>query len=375
MLTTVTRRKFLAIVSEGLTFLLSGCWLSFRFNLLEAGEIPIHKNADFSRVVSIHNSNACFTASGFDNDDLNGDVVRQMINSCILAFTGEKELNKAWRKIIPDASKKVAIKINCQIKGVYTKAKVVQPLLEGLIAYGVAADNIIIYDMTDTAFDLAGFKRNVGPGVKVGRVADFGGYSRFMFHRLANLLTGGYENSAWNLLAKVGRESRFGITRFVANLLLHGKKPQWDCEYLINVPVLKALDDFSGVTLSMKNHYGSFGNPSEHHDDIMDYIPLINNLPEVRNKTRLIVLDAIFGEYKWINGRDQKYVERVNKVLVSDDPVAIDTLGWRMIEDLRKKHGLTSVLPSPVFIAKAAQLGIGHNDPAHIEQVVLDLAD
>lgn len=360
---TMNRRSFLAGLAAAfaaVTGLLSG----WRQNLAFARE-----RAEKSRIVSVFHAGASAAGTGLDNTDLDGVAVRQMVNAGILAFTGEKDLTQAWCKIIPDAGKKVAIKINCQIKGVYTKAKVVQPLVEGLIARGVAADNIIIYDMTDTAFDLAGFKRNIGAGVKIGRVADFGGYSRFLFHRLANLLTGGYESSTWNLLAKVGRESRFGSVRFLANLLLQGKKPQWDCEYLINVPVLKSLDGFSGVTLSMKNHYGSFGNPSEHHDDIMDYIPLINNLPEIRNKTRLIVLDAIFGEYKWINGRDQQYVDRVNKVLISDDPVAIDSIGWQMIDVMRKTHGLAPVVPSPVFIANAAQMGLGYNDPARMELI------
>lgn len=327
-----------------------------------------------SRVVTVHHPLASSFGRGFDNADLDKEVVRRLVNAGILAFTGEKELKQAWLRIIPDPTKKVAIKINCQIQGVYTKSKVVQPLVDGLLECGVQADNIIIYDMTATAFDLAGFKRTMSPGVKVGTASDFGGYSRFLFHRLANLLTGGYENSAWNLVARVGRESRYGSLRFLAGLVLQGHKPRWDCEYLINVPVLKALDGYSGVTLSMKNHYGSFGNPSEHHDDIMDYIPLINSLPEIRNKTRLIVLDAVFGEYKWINGRDQKYVDRVNKVLISDDPVAIDMLGWQMIEDMRKAHGLDPLSPQPVFIAKAAQMGLGHNEPAHIEQVVLNLS-
>lgn len=326
-----------------------------------------------SRVVSVFHPGASASGKGLDNVDLDQEVVRQMVNAGILAFTGEKDLKQAWRKIIPDVGKKVAIKINCQIQGVFTKAKVVQPLVEGLIASGVPADNIIIYDMTFNAFDLAGFKRNLGSGLKVGRVADFGGYSRFLFHRLANLLVGGYENSAWNLLASVSRESRFWVVRFLANLLLLGKKAKWDCEYLINVPVLKALEGYSGVSLSMKNHYGSFGNPSEHHVDIMEHIPVINGLPEIRMKTRLVLLDAVFGEYKWINGRDQRYVTRVNKVLIADDPVAIDTLGWQMIEELRKTHGMSPVSPQPVFIAKAAQMGIGHNDLARIELVPIQL--
>lgn len=309
-----------------------------------------------SRVVTVHDGRASRAGKGLDNADLDAAVVREMVNAGVLAFTGESDLRRAWLRIIPDPSRKVAIKVNCQIQGVYTKSKVVQPLVEGMLAVGVRPDNIIIYDMTDTAFDLAGFIRNTGSGVKVGKVADFGGYSRILFSRLANLLTGGHDNSGLNLLSRVSR--------------LEGGR--WDCAYLINVPVLKALDGYSGVSLSMKNHYGSIANPGEHHEDIMEYIPTINALPEIRNKTRLIVLDAIFGEYKWVNGRSQQYVTRVNKLLLSDDPVAIDATGWRMIEELRTKHGLGPLQPQPEFIARAESMGLGNMAADRIEHLTVD---
>ncbi len=308
-----------------------------------------------SRVVVAYDPAASSAGAGLDNSDLDQEVVRDMVNRALLAFTGASTLDEAWRRIIPDTGKKVAIKVNCQIRGIYTKAKVVAPIVEGLLSAGVAADNVLIYDMTDTAFDLAGFSRNTGPGVKVGRVADFGGYSRLLFHRLANLLTGGHGNSATNLFSKVA--NRLG--------------GPWDCQYLINVPVLKALDGYSGVSLAMKNHYGSIANPGEHHGDIMEYIPKLNALPEIRSKTRLVVLDAIFGEYKWVNGRDQSNVARVDKILLSDDPVAIDATGWRLIEALRKQHRLPPVAPQPSYIAKAQALGLGAADPERIEVLTL----
>jgi len=329
------------------------------FLLLNGLRLRCHAQAPQrrSRVVSVHDPAASGAAKGLDNADLDAKVVREMVNRGVLAFTGAGDLRQAWRQIIPDTSRRVAIKVNCQIRGVYTKAKVVQPIVDGLLLAGVPADNVLIYDMTQTAFDLAGFRRNTGPGVKVGRVADFGGYSRILYHRLANLLTGGHRYSGVNLLSRT----------------LHAPGGSWDCDYLINVPVLKALDGYCGVTLSMKNHYGSIGNPSEHHDDIMEHIPLVNSLPEIRNKTRLIVMDAIFGEYKWMNGRDQSYVARVDKVLVSKDPVAMDRVGWGMIESLRKEHGLPPVAPQPAYIAKAASLGLGVADLSRIDLKEIEL--
>ena len=308
-----------------------------------------------SRVVAVHDAGAS-PGPGLDNADLDAGTVRRMVNRGVIALTGAADLKSAWRSIIPDPSKRVAIKVNCQIQGIYTKAKVVQPLVDGVMLAGVAADDILIYDMTDTAFDLAGFRRNTGAGVKVGKVAEFGGYSRVLYHRLANLLTGGHGLPGVNLLANA----------------LHGPRGRWDCDYLINVPVLKALDGYCGVTLGMKNHYGSIANPGEHHGDIMEHIPLVNSQPEIREKTRLIVLDAIFAQYKWVNGRDQSHVTPVNKVLVADDPVAIDAIGWRMIDGIRKERGLPPVAPRPAYIARAAALGLGVDDPARIELVQVE---
>ena len=367
MLPWIDRRAFLRKLTEGVFFATVARWLPLRPGIAEAA--PIEPGAGVSRIVSVYNPHATDQSGGKDNENLNADIVQDMVDQAILAFTGHSTVKAAWEEVIPDPSRKVAIKINCQITGVFTKAKVVQPIIDGLLQRGVPADNIIIYDMRDTAFDYAGFKKNLGPGVKVGTVSDFGGYARFLFTRLANLLTGGYRNSIYNYLGELERTSSWGLVRSVSRGMLGDTERPFDCEYLINVPVLKALDGYSGVTLSMKNHYGSIGNPADHHDDIMDHIPLVNNLPQIKKKTRLIVLDAIYAEYKWVNGRDQRYVAVVNKILVGRDPVAIDYTGWQMLERLRREHEVGPICPHPAFIAKAAKMGLGVDDPTKIEYV------
>jgi len=328
----INRRRFLnrALFVIGAGFALK--WLPFVTKKSYA------RDKQESTFVSIYNDRATDRTDARDNSNLDGQIIKVMLDEGIKAFTGEKNLLQAWSKIIPDPSKRVAIKVNCQIQGVYTKSKVVQSITDGLIQRGVRPDNIIIYDMTDHAFGYAGFEKNLGPGIKVGTVDDFGGYHRFLFNRLAKLLTGGYP---------------FNENKYY-------------CDYLINVPVLKALDGYSGVTLSMKNHYGSIGNPSHHHKDIMEYLPYLSLLPQIREKTRLIVLDAVFVEYKWINGRDQKYVDTFDQLIISDDPVAIDYAGWKIIEKKRKEHGLKPISPTPVFIQTAADRGLGTTNPRSI---------
>ncbi|MHC4611661.1 MAG: DUF362 domain-containing protein [Planctomycetota bacterium] len=296
-----------------------------------------------SRVVFAHHPGAHDGSEGRDNVHLNAEAVRLMVDQAVKGFANSNSLVEAWEQIIPDPTRNVAIKINCQISGIFTKAKVVTPIADGLIARGVPADNIIIYDRNNTAFSYAGFVRNPGgPGVRVGVLSygDFGGYSVHaeMYH--------------------------------IAKLLID-ESGDFDCDYLINVPVCKALDGYSGVTMALKNHYGTC---DPRHGDIHNEICLTNVLGPIRDKTRLVVLDACYCEYKWINGRDQTYVDVVKKIIVSDDPVAIDYHGWQIIAQLRAAHGLAPVSPYPYFIDYAADIyGLGTNDPAQMEIIELEL--
>lgn len=64
------------------------------------------------------------------------------------------------------------------------------------------------------------------------------------------------------------------------------------CTYLINVPVLKDYT-IAGVTFSMKNHCGLVDNPGSLHGNSCDpYMAELNNTAPIKEKTRLIVMDA-----------------------------------------------------------------------------------
>ncbi|UCG33184.1 MAG: DUF362 domain-containing protein [Phycisphaerales bacterium] len=324
------------VCAAGLWCCVSGPW-----SYAESVAAPRQARDGLSRVVIAYHPGAHDGSSGRDNVHLIDDAVRMMVDEAVMAFAGTTSLIEAWEQIIPDPTRKVAIKINCQIAGIFTKAKVVFPICDGLIARGVPPDNIIIYDRRQTGFNYAGFVRDPdGPGIRVGVLTegDFGGYSAHsnLYH--------------------------------IAKLLID-ESGEFDCDYIINVPVCKALDGYSGVTLSMKNHYGTC---DPEHTDIHNAICERNALSAIRDKTRLIVLDACYCEYKWINGRDQTWVDVVNKIMIGDDPVAIDYLGWQIIEQLRSDHALPPCNPYPYFIDYAADVyGLGTNDPEQMEIIEL----
>jgi len=63
-----------------------------------------------------------------------------------------------------------------------------------------------------------------------------------------------------------------------------------------------------------------------------------------------------------------------NGLLVSADPVALDYVGWQILEQKRAEKGMKSLLAlerAPKYIATAAdaQHRLGTSDPARIEQM------
>jgi len=132
------------------------------------------------------------------------------------------------------------------------------------------------------------------------------------------------------------------------------------------VPILKDHGT-AGVTIAFKNHYGSFDNPGAHHGNNCDpYLADLYSLPAIREKTRLIVCEAIRPLANGGPGLNNQYLWDYNGILVATDPVAMDYQGWQIIEARRKEIGLPPLAQTgrPVrHLATAARMGLGTNDP------------
>jgi uncharacterized protein (DUF362 family) len=136
---------------------------------------------------------------------------------------------------------------------------------------------------------------------------------------------------------------------------------------LINVPVLKDHRR-AGVTLSLKNHYGSISEPWLCHDGFCNpYIANLNAASQIKDKTKLILCDALFGIYK---GGPQGAPQWINRqLLASTDPVALDHTGLTIIEHQRREQGVSLIAKKATHINTAASLGLGTADPQQIDVV------
>jgi uncharacterized protein (DUF362 family) len=158
-----------------------------------------------------------------------------------------------------------------------------------------------------------------------------------------------------------------GQTRYLSKILTQ------HCDHLINVPILKD-HNIAGVTLSMKNHYGTVDNPgSLHGSSCNPAIADLNDASAIKDKTRLIVLSALVGIYTGGPGGAPQF--KPNKLAVSFDPVAIDWYGMQMINDERSRRGMGEVTARARYIQTAADKGLGTNDPAQIETIQAELPE
>jgi len=334
----ITRREFLRDISSvGLGFALAPTLLNFHVERAHALAPNLNVGGNVGKVVVATSEHL---TSGLS---VKGDIANQLLNTAIQKLTVKSTPEAAWKSIFPVLTKDdiIGIKINTLFY-LSTHIEVVDAIVQNLVAIGVPENNIIIWDKSDGDLISSGYQINRGDtGVRCfGTNAD-------------------YDNKIY----KIGGQSK-RLSKILTQT----------CTHLINVPVLKD-HSISGVTLSMKNHYGSVNNPGSLHGNNCDpYIADLNNTAPIKEKTRLIVLDASVGIYNGGPGGAPQF--HYNSLILGQDPVALDYHCLQIIDEERKKHGLQPVanVGRPArYIQAAAKLGLGTMDPAEMQVIQLNV--
>lgn len=267
---------------------------------------------------------------------INPEIAKKMVDTGIMQYTGQKTVADAWRSILPSLSPNdlVTIKVNCINSSLSSHTSVVDAITSGLIIAGVKDNSIIIWDRTNSELLRSGFRYNTGDtGVRCF----------------------GTDERGWGYNKQVK----------LANQNVKLSKILTSTNHLINVPLLKDHGT-SGITASMKNHYGSVDNPGSLHGGQCDpYIAELNNIPEIKEKTRLIVLDGLLGIYTGGPMGSPQFV--YNSVIMGQDPVAVDYQAWRILLSECQKHGRNLSLPK--HIETARKVGLGTNENTNVEVI------
>jgi hypothetical protein len=272
---------------------------------------------DTSRVVIVRHSGV------WAGSELDPDIVHQMLDAGVSTLTGVSDALAVWRTLF-DPDERVLLKVNCISYAGPTQLAVTYAVAQRLQDAGLQSENILIFDRTDNELAAAGY----------------------------TLVEGG---QAVQCHGARGTGTEAVLTQ--ARVHFYAEFDTYDA--VINIPTPKQ-HSMAGVSVSMKNHYGSVDRPGALHGDWCDpAIAELNAQPNVRDKTRLIVGAALN-----VSARDWNQPERDNALLFSFDPVALDTVARDILVRHRQDLGLDAgyLIKRARHLATAQSLGLGATD-------------
>ncbi len=288
-----------------------------------------------SKVVHTHHPGV------WDGENLSPEAIRQMLDASITELTGLNDAIEAWTALFAPGER-IAIKVNAFSNStIWTHAPLVNAVTASLQDAGIPAEQIIIYD-SSSVFEDAGYEVNKdGPGVRCIEEIDFSG--------------------EWPVATRTARLS----------------STLQSCDALINMPVLKS-HMIAGLTFAMKNHFGSVSSPAGLHNPIDQTIAALNALSPIKDRTRLIIGDILEANLRYRGS--WPYWEpdwKGDSILMSFDPVAHDTVGLQILEQLQTENNasLSSLLRDKAtsYLSTGAELGLGTDQLDNMDMVAVNL--
>jgi len=293
-----------------------------------------------SRVIVVKSSGV-ISASG----KVDKNLLSRMVKRGLCRLTFESKPEDAISHFFSPKDQ-VGLKVNCLAGPMASThpelALIVASLLKRI---DIKGRNIIIWDRSSDELKEVGFPLNVNGDsfLCFGTDAQGVGYSRSLIDH----------KSIGSLLSQV-------MEKFTNAQL--------------NLPVLKD-HSLSGVTCSLKNFFGAIHNPNKYHDDECDpFIADLNTVPQIRRQQKLVVCDALRVQYNGGPSYHPQWAENFGGIIVGDDPVAVDFVGYRIIDRIRRKKGLPGLekagrKPKHIFTAADSQHKLGKANSEQIDLV------
>ncbi len=297
--------------------------------------------------------------------------IQHMIRSALTALTGATDYVQAWKRFVGPGDV-VGIKINPNGNtGTRSSPAVIMEIVDGMLRAGVEPDKVFIYERYRVLLDRvsAWFRAPVRTAYTSDDYSDdqtnIAGYDSYHYVDLPIFLP-------WQD-PKNPAHTRSYAAQFITTKV----------NKLINLAVLKD-HNAAGVTLALKNlSHGLVNNVNRSHPETSEhrfttYIPAVVSMPVIRYKTVLNIIDGLNGLYESGPNGDPAYNWPHKTIYFATDAVAIDSVGWRVIDEKRAQMHLPPVasarglggsgpIRQPQYITAAGQAGLGEWRDDHID--------
>jgi len=287
------------------------------------------------------------------------EIIARMVATGITALTGSNSVAAAWGCLVTPQDV-VGLKVYAAPGATSgTRPAVVAAVVQGLLAAGVPAKRIVIWDRHLGDLQRAGFEEVARrTGVRLAGSAD-AGYDEKVFYETALL-----GNLLWGDLEFGSKAEGMGRKSFVSKLLTR------DVTKIINLAPLLNHND-AGVAGQLYGlAFGSVDNTQRFDADpdrLATAIPEIYTLPALGDRVVLNISDALLCQYAGADRGMLHYSATLNELRFSRDPVALDVLALEELERQRDRAGFPASAAHPDLIRNAALLELGAGDRAKIQ--------
>ena len=297
---------------------------------------------------------------------VNPELVRRMTNALVLAVTHQSDIAGAWRSLVRP-NDRIGIKISAAGGELFTTHReIVNTIVDGLVAAGHSRESIIVWDRSLGGIKEAGYHGT--EGYQLRSIPPSNGYdakATFSAPFLGNLIWGDFEyignRGEMPLLSETENTSSVShFSKIVAN----------EVTKIINLPVLSdnVRNGLAGclynVTIPNMDNWRRFGVPP---DFGASSIPEIYADPRIRPKVVLNLMDGLLAQYAGGPESQPGYSFPFATLYASKDPVAIDAIALRQLEEWRKKRRVPPIKRLGAHVQVADQMGLGNAQLSQIE--------
>ncbi len=323
------------------------------------------------RVVSVYHPGA-IVDGGYQREP-----VATMLHQGMMELTGAPDWVSAWRSFF-EPGEVVGIKLNPVSRPwVMSAPEVVQEIVGGLEAAGIARKDIVVYDRYKVEFLQAGFDKWVPAGVRTSWAADYADKTQQRME--------GYDPGHWMdmqlTLPGYSFEDEHARRSYAATFITR------QVDKLVNLCLLKHHQS-AGLTCALKNlSHGLVNNVNRSHSSPMlnacgTFIPTSVSIPIIRNKTVLNICDAVHALYHGgpvMRKEATKFIWEPKRMYFATDPVALDKIAWEEIDRKRVEMGMKPLAEAPMdefsgfvrmqpeHVDIAGALGLGVSDREKID--------
>ena len=298
---------------------------------------------------------------------VNARVVHGMVDRLVTAVTGQPDVAHAWASLV-SPNDTVGIKISAAGGELFTTHhEVVNAIVDGLVAAGQNRSKIIVWDRSLEGVKQAGYDR-ASDGYQLRSIPPRDGYDPkaiFTAPVLGKLIWGDFEYRA-----DPGKTVPLPDNENTSNISHFSKIIANEVTKIINVPVMSNTEA-NGIAGCLYNvTIPNVDNWRRFNQGLGFGAAAIAELyadETVGKKVVFNLMDGLVAQYAGGPESQPNYSVHYATLYAGKDPVAIDSVALKKLEQWRTRSSLPAVGQMAAYVKAASQIGLGNTAPERIE--------